>query len=43
MEKNFEEQYGKGNAEFCRFAFGISSELLSKAEKVKNAFKSKRS
>ena len=43
MEKVFEEQYGKGNAEFCRYAFGISSELLSKAEKERNSLESKRS
>ena len=33
MSYVFEEQYGKKDVEFCRYAFGITSDMLTEAEK----------
>lgn len=42
MNKVFEEQYGEGNVEFCRYAFGWTSDVLTWDQILENSLEEKR-
>jgi len=42
MEQVFFDQYGEGNVEFCRYAFGKSSDVITKEQFWENAFEKQR-